>query len=110
MAKVLRAGGIVGLANHTVLIHKAGHETAIEDSGAPILDDAGAITGVVLVFRDATEERAAKNALHLADRKKDEFLATLAHELRNPLAQSVRPRPWLSTRARHPSRSAGVTR
>ena len=49
-------------------------------------DDAGAITGVVLVFRDATEERAAKNALQLADRKKDEFLATLAHELRNPLA------------------------
>ena len=86
VAKVLRVGGIVGLANHTVLIHRAGYETAIEDSGAPILDDAGAITGVVLVFRDATEERAAKNALLLADRKKDEFLATLAHELRNPLA------------------------
>ena len=86
VAKVLREGGIVGLANHTVLIHRAGHETAIEDSGAPICDDAGAITGVVLVFRDATEERAAKNALLLADRKKDEFLATLAHELRNPLA------------------------
>ena len=86
VAKVLREGGIVGLANHTVLIHRAGHETAIEDSGAPICDDSGAITGVVLVFRDATEERAAKNALQLADRRKDEFLATLAHELRNPLA------------------------
>jgi PAS domain S-box-containing protein len=86
VAKVLREGGIVGLANHTVLIHKAGHETAIEDSGAPICDEAGAITGVVLVFRDATEERAARNALQLADRRKDEFLATLAHELRNPLA------------------------
>ena len=84
--KVLREGGIVGLANHTVLIHKAGHETAIEDSGAPICDDTAAITGVVLVFRDATEERATKNALRLADRRKDEFLATLAHELRNPLA------------------------
>ena len=86
VAKVLREGGIVGLANHTVLVHRAGHETAIEDSGAPICDDAGAITGVVLVFRDATEERAAKKALQLADRRKDEFLATLAHELRNPLA------------------------
>ena len=86
VTKVLREGGIVGLANHTVLIHKAGHETAIEDSGAPICDDAGVVTGVVLVFRDATEERAAKNALQLADRRKDEFLATLAHELRNPLA------------------------
>jgi PAS domain S-box-containing protein len=86
VAKVLREGGIVGLANHTVLIHRAGHETPIEDSGAPICDDSGVITGVVLVFRDATEERAAKDALHLADRRKDEFLATLAHELRNPLA------------------------
>ena len=86
VAKVLREGGVVGLANHTVLIHRAGHETAIEDSGAPIYDDSGTTTGVVLVFRDATEERAARNALQLADRRKDEFLATLAHELRNPLA------------------------
>jgi PAS domain S-box-containing protein len=86
VAKVLREGGIVGLANHTMLIHRAGHETAIEDSGAPICDDMGLTTGVVLVFRDATEERAAKHAMQLADRRKDEFLATLAHELRNPLA------------------------
>jgi PAS domain S-box-containing protein len=93
VAKVLREGGIVGLANHTVLIGKNGVETAIEDSGAPIAGNDGAITGVVLVFRDATQERAAQNALLIADRRKDEFLATLAHELRNPLApirQSVR--------------------
>jgi PAS domain S-box-containing protein len=86
VTKVLREGGIVGLANHTVLIRRDEHETAIEDSGAPILDDMGRTTGVVLVFRDATQERAAKKALHDADRRKDEFLATLAHELRNPLA------------------------
>ncbi len=86
VTKVLREGGIVGLANHTVLIHKTGSETAIEDSGAPICDAAGATTGVVLVFRDATQERAAQNALRAADRRKDEFLATLSHELRNPLA------------------------
>jgi PAS domain S-box-containing protein len=84
--KVLREGGIVGLANHTVLIRRDATETAIEDSGAPILDDAGSTTGVVLVFRDATQTRAAEKALHDADRRKDEFLATLAHELRNPLA------------------------
>jgi PAS domain S-box-containing protein len=85
VTKVLREGGIVGLANHTVLIRRDEHETAIEDSGAPILDDAGRTTGVVLVFRDATQERAAQKALQDADRRKDEFLAILAHELRNPL-------------------------
>src|SRR6185369_16420187 len=86
VAKVLREGGIVGLANHTLLIRRDGSEVAIEDSGAPILDRAGGTIGVVLVFRDASRERAAEHALLEADRRKDEFLATLAHELRNPLA------------------------
>jgi PAS domain S-box-containing protein len=86
VAKVIREGGVVGLSNHTVLIRRDQAETPIEDSGAPILDDAGHMTGVVLVFRDATQARAAEKALHEADRRKDEFLATLAHELRNPLA------------------------
>jgi PAS domain S-box-containing protein len=99
VSKVLRAGGIVGLANHTVLIRRDQQETAIEDSGAPILDGAGNTTGVVLVFRDATEERAVKRALHEADRRKDEFLAVLAHELRNPLA----PIRQAASTAGHPS-------
>ena len=86
VAKVLREGGIVGLANHTLLIRRDGSEVAIEDSGAPILDRSGGTIGVVLVFRDASRERAAEHALLEADRRKDEFLATLAHELRNPLA------------------------
>ena len=86
VAKVLRVGGIVGLANHTLLVRRDGTEVPIEDSGAPILDKSGQIIGVVLVFRDASRERAAERALREADRRKDEFLATLAHELRNPLA------------------------
>jgi PAS domain S-box-containing protein len=52
--KVLQNGKIVGLANHTKLISKDGTEYQIADSGAPILDDSGKITGVVLVFRDVT--------------------------------------------------------
>jgi PAS domain S-box-containing protein len=93
VARVLRENSVVGLANHTVLRARDGRERPIEDSGAPIRGVDGAIRGVVLVFRDATEERAARqalinsrDALREADRRKDVFLATLSHELRNPLA------------------------
>jgi PAS domain S-box-containing protein len=60
---VIRSGHIVGLANHTVLISRDGTERPITDSAAPILDDAGRILGVVLVFRDFTEQRRAEEAL-----------------------------------------------
>jgi len=55
--KVLREGVVVGLANHTLLISKDGREIPIADSGAPIKNEIGEIIGVVLVFRDQTEER-----------------------------------------------------
>jgi len=42
--------------------------------------------GVVCYYFDSTQLRAAEDALRDADRRKDQFLATLAHELRNPLA------------------------
>lgn len=67
VAKVLREGVIVGLANHTLLITRDGTERPIADSGAPIRNESGEITGVVLVFRDQTKERAA--AAELAARE-----------------------------------------
>lgn len=57
VAKVLKHGIVVGLANHTLLIMKDGTERPIADSGAPIKDDNGNIVGVVLVFRDQSIER-----------------------------------------------------
>jgi two-component system, sensor histidine kinase and response regulator len=61
-AKVLRLGTVVGLANHTALVARDGRETPIDDCGAPIIDDRGAIAGVVLVFRDVTQRRHAEEA------------------------------------------------
>jgi len=65
--KVLRYGEVIGLANHSVLISRDGTERPIADSGAPIRDQDGTVHGVVLVFRDQTEERAS--TARLADRE-----------------------------------------
>jgi CheY-like chemotaxis protein/nitrogen-specific signal transduction histidine kinase len=54
---------------------------------------------VVLIFRDASETREAETRLRENDKRKDEFLATLAHELRNPLA-AMGNAVALSTRSR----------
>jgi PAS domain S-box-containing protein len=57
VAKALREGTVVGLANHTVLIRRDGGEHPIDDSAAPIRDAAGHVSGCVLVFRDVTAQR-----------------------------------------------------
>ncbi len=87
VAKVLRSGKVVGLANHTVLINRDGTEIPIEDSAAPIRDRSGRIEGVVLVFHDVLEQRKAEKALRVSDRlaTTGRLAATIAHEIHNPL-------------------------
>jgi PAS domain S-box-containing protein len=63
VAKVLRFGNVVGLANHTLLVRRDGTEFPIDDSGAPIRDKNGEIVGIVLVFRDITERKQNEEAL-----------------------------------------------
>ncbi|MGC8762022.1 MAG: PAS domain-containing protein [Acidobacteriota bacterium] len=65
VARVLREGEVVGLANHTLLLSRDGRKIPIADSGAPIRDQEGRVAGVVLVFRDQTRERAAQRERRL---------------------------------------------
>jgi PAS domain S-box-containing protein len=55
-ARVLRRGGPVWLPSHTLLLGRDGSEHVVADTGAPIQDRDGATRGVVLVFRDVSEE------------------------------------------------------
>ncbi|HKX62759.1 MAG TPA: PAS domain S-box protein [Verrucomicrobiae bacterium] len=65
--KVLRLGMATALANHTVLVAKDGRHIPIEDSASPIREAGGALLGVVLVFRDVTQQRLAERERgHLA--------------------------------------------
>ncbi len=85
--KVMALGQIIGLANHTVLEHKDGTLLPIEDSAAPIRDDAGRLTGVVLVFRDATADRRSQDLIRKTEKiaAAARLAATVAHEINNPL-------------------------
>ena len=78
VTRVIRDGMVVGLANHTILVRKDGTEVPIDNSGAPIKNEQGTITGVVLVFRDISERRRV-------EQMKDNFLGLVSHELRTPL-------------------------
>jgi PAS domain S-box-containing protein len=79
VARVLREGKVIGLANHTLLIGKDGNEHPIADSGAPIRNEKGETTGVVLVFRDQTEERAAQRSLQESERRYRTLAESLPH-------------------------------
>jgi signal transduction histidine kinase len=73
-----------------------GHEIVIERPDGsrvtalahanPFHDENGRLIGAVNVLVDITDRKRAEEVLREADRRKDEFLALLAHELRNPLA------------------------
>ena len=61
--RVLKAGTIVNVTQHTLLVRRDAREIPIECNGAPIRDRNGEIVGVVLVFRDITERKQNEQAL-----------------------------------------------
>lgn len=67
LTRVLSEGVVIGLANHTVLMNRAGMKIPIADSGAPIRDINSNIIGAVLVFRDVTDERKTEAELRASE-------------------------------------------
>ena len=70
----------------TIRVSKDGRTIPVSVRLSPILNRDGRLIGISKIARDITERKQVEEAFRLADRRKDAFLATLAHELRNPLA------------------------
>src|SRR5690606_27068902 len=66
--------------------HDQGHWVWVNDKGRLSYDDKGEAVRAVGSTTDITVRKKAEEELQLADRRKDDFMATLAHELRNPLS------------------------
>jgi PAS domain S-box-containing protein len=73
-----REGAAGGLPSHTVLIAQDGRERPIEDSAAPMLDEAGATVGAVVVFRDVTGRREVEAEAQRLHREVEAERARLA--------------------------------
>ena len=77
----------------TVRVRKNGEQIQISVTVSPVLDESGQVVGASKTARDISERKKAEQRIHdllaelkQADRRKDEFLALLSHELRGPLA------------------------
>ena len=66
-----------------------GHAAWYVTTRQPLRDQGGAIVGMFSVSRDITEQKRIEDEIRLAVRRRDEFLAMLSHELRNPLSAIV---------------------
>jgi len=87
----MRSSSPVGLPAVATLAAKDGRVLTIDDTAAPILDDAGILLGGVVVFRDVTEKRALEQRLVQAERLATigTLSAGIAHEINNPLTYVV---------------------
>ncbi len=77
----MHEGQIKFMENHTVMIRKDGSELPVGDSAAPILDENGKVQGVVIVYRDATQDRE--------DKMLRSSYSYASHQLRTPVTQAL---------------------
>lgn len=73
LEKVIKQGVVKELANHTLLVLKNGKEIPIMDTGAPIFDDNGSLSGIVITFQDETEKRAQNRLIVESEQNLREF-------------------------------------
>ena len=76
----------VHITNEIEIVRPDGEVLFVQNDVEPLYDRNGDVCGCVSVCVDMTERKRVEGMLREADRRKDEFLATLSHELRNPLA------------------------
>lgn len=67
--RVLRDNSIISRKNHTIIVSRTGHDISIDHSAAPIRDEKGKITGVVIIITDITDRRQSENALRESEKR-----------------------------------------
>ena len=124
--RVMEEGVVVGLANHTVLRSRHGKEYQIADSAAPIKDENEKILGVILVFRDVTQQYQTEEALRRSQKMDaiGQLSGGIAHDfnnrlgviigyldfLRNHFSKDEKPRQWVETATHATLRCMDLTR
>lgn len=92
VAKVLQEHQIVHLNDFTALVARSGTYIPIGDSASPLRRTTGEVNGVVIVFWDMSDRRQAELLTQALEKEKElnrlksQFVSTVSHEFRNPLA------------------------
>lgn len=97
--RVMASGKIISLEQDTMLISRNGNSYKVADSASPIRNDNGTLLGVVIVFRDVTEQYKLEERLRQADKMKavGQLAGGIAHDFNNMLGGIIGAAEILST-------------